>query len=196
MKEVTPQSIKRVILSKKYLWYDDGQLNLIGIRSKNRRANQFDDLFTLTYRVDKENYKTYIYPCTTDPGSYWLKNLFNPKGAAILVPGQYVNVYALDLHRNQYEALCQRHGPVKVYRDSNKNEILDMNPETIKSGNYGINIHRAAENGVARFVELYSAGCQVFESADDFYHARNIWRISKKIYGNVFTYTLLEEKDF
>lgn len=188
-------ALQNIIQSKQYIWYDDGRLNLIGIRSKNRRANKFDDWFTITYRSDKNYYKTYIYPCTTDPGSHWLSNLLNPKGCAILVPGQYVNVYSLDLHRGKYEALCQRNGPVRVYRDKNKDEILDMAPKTIHKGEFGINIHKAGD-GLTKFVGPYSAGCQVFANEEDFYHARSLWRKSRDIYGNFFTYSLLEETDF
>jgi hypothetical protein len=187
--------LQSIIKSKQYIWYDDGRLNLIGIRSKNRRANKFDDWFTITFYLDK-SYKTYLYPCTTDPGSYWLNNLLNPRGCAILVPGQYKDVYSLALHRNKYEALCQRLGSVKVYRDKNKDNQLDIDKNTIQEGMFGINIHHASLKGITEWVDMYSAGCQVFQNIDDFYHARNLWRTSSKIFGNCFTYTLLQEEDF
>lgn len=189
-------TLQQIIQKKGYIWYDDGRLNLIGIRSKNRRANKFDDWFTITYKILSPWYKTHVFPCTTDPGNHWLTNLLNPRGCAILVPGQYVDVYSLDLHRGKYEALCQRNGPVKVYRDRNKDEILDMDPATITKGNWGINIHHASAQGITQIVGIHSAGCQVFQNIDDFYHARNLWRVSSKKFGNRFTYTLLEEKDF
>jgi hypothetical protein len=63
-----------------------------------------------------------------------------------LVEGQYKDTHKIDFHQKEYKALCQRLGPVKVYRDNNKNNKLDLNSKTIVSGNFGINIHKAGVN--------------------------------------------------
>jgi len=50
--------------------------------------------------------------------------------------------------------------PVKVYRDNDKDEILDMTPDTIQAGLFGINIHRASVDHRPNRVGRWSAGCQ------------------------------------
>ena len=48
-------------------------------------------------------------------------------GTAILVPDQYRGVYKIDTHggKRRYTALCQRLGPVKIWRDNNRDRIPD-----------------------------------------------------------------------
>lgn len=169
----------------------DYNLNIIGIRSAIRRAGAFDDLIGLVYRVDGRWIEQW-WPATTDPA---------PRtGTAILVPGQYRGVYGIDLHRGKYPALCQRFGRVRVYRDANRDEILDMDPATIEEGYFGINIHAAANDPYAENIDLtdkeigpWSAGCQVFARTADFQAFMSIVKRSRQLYGPRFTYTLLTE---
>ena len=94
-----------------------------------------------------------------------------------------------------HEALCQRGGKLKVWRDNNRDKILDHDPETVDEGWFGINIHRS-KNGEASYVGSYSAGCQVFKNSTDFKLFMNTVKRSRDLYGNNFSYTLLQEKDF
>lgn len=137
---------------------------------------------------------------TTDPGEKYLVHPLNKKGTAILVPNQYRGVYKIDTHARHntkfaHEALCQRGNTVKVWRDGNRDKILDHDPETLDEGWFGINIHRS-KTGEADYVGSYSAGCQVFKNGTDFRLFLDAVKRSAKLYGNSFTYTLLEEKDF
>ena len=91
----------------------------------------------------------------------------NAKGTAILVPGQYRGCWAIGKHNGKYKALVQIK-PVKVYRDGNKDMIYDLLPETINEGLFGINIHRSNEAITRNTVDMYSAGCQVFNNPNDF----------------------------
>ena len=93
-------------------------------------------------------------------------------------------------------ALRQSGGVVSVYRDSDRDVILDKNNATIETGFFGINIHRASSRGSTKLVNSYSAGCQVLQDVADFYQLMRLCETSAGIYGNKFTYTLLEEKDF
>ena len=119
----------------------------------------------------------------------------NPKGTAILVPNQYRGVYKIDKHQNRYEALCQRNGEVEVYRDDNKDQILDFNDVTKEWGYFGINIHRSNPHTESQVVEKWSAGCQVFKKVDDFNEFMDICQKAEDIYGNKFTYTLIKQED-
>lgn len=172
----------------------DYNLNIIGIRNKSRVANTFNDKMCLFYKVDGE-WVTKVYPCTTDPGTYYLKQPMTKLGTAIIVPYQYRGLYKIGLHKGKYEALCQQTGvKVAVYRDNNKDNILDYDPRTIETGIFGTNIHRATLNGTSIEVNNWSAGCQVIANIDNFNEFMNICRKSAKIYGNKFTYTLFDQR--
>ena len=90
----------------------------------------------------------------------------NKKGAAILVPGQYLNVYCVGKHQGRYDALVQTGGKVKVWRRQSDGEYSNNKEEF--NGFYGINIHRASENAESTVVGRWSAGCQVMANPEDF----------------------------
>ena len=60
---------------------------------------------------------------------------------------------------------------------------------------FGINIHRTDPYNAAKYINSWSAGCQVINNPKDFKSFMDIVEQSRKIYGNKFTYTLIEEKD-
>lgn len=173
-------------LSREY-----GAVNLIGIRTRSEEINVFNDLFYLHHIDKRKNSNLFEFEITTDPGKYWLLNPPNIKGTAIMVPGQYKNAYKLGLHKNSYEALIQAM-PVKVFRDNNKNLILDTSG-LVYTGFYGINIHRSNPENESVLVNKWSAGCQVFKRVKDYNYMISVCKNSGK---ELFTYTLLEEKDF
>lgn len=189
---------KSLFEKKGYAFFTNGtyNVNIIGVRSNqgNKVTNKYDDLLIVDYNTEV-GHKRQIYNITTEPGLSLMKNPSNAKGTAILVPGQYRGVYAVDLHRGKYKALCQRLGAVKVYRDGNKDAVYDCNPEKIDKGWFGINIHRSNETWTRETIDNYSAGCQVFNNPKDFVAFMRIIEKSKAIYGNKFTYTLIEEDD-
>lgn len=190
------EEIKATITSKGYVWFESGDydLNIVSFRNQktgHKVTNQFDDLLTLTYR-EKGNWIVKEYPVTVDPGKKPMENPINKKGCAILVPGQYRSTYTVRLHANKYEALCQKSDkPVKVYRDNSKDTIYNLDPSTIESGIFGINIHRSSLSGESNTVDDWSEGCTVFKRMRDFNEFMLIINKSKEIYGNSFTYTLI-----
>jgi hypothetical protein len=111
------------------------------------------------------------------------------------VPNQYIKSWKIGLHQGKYRALRQN-APVKVYRDTNKDLIQDYNTASIDEGMFGINIHRSNPAQASVVNEKWSAGCQVFSSPKDFDEFMGIIDQSSRIYGDVFTYTLLTESDF
>lgn len=178
-------------------------LNIIGIRTLDNTPNVFNDWLAVWYYaqvkqgggIEMERPFFHLWQITTDPGTYYLKNPLKLKGTMILKEGQYP-VYQLDYHRGKYLALCQRLGPVQVYRDRNKDEILDFNPGTLESGNFGCNIHRAGKFGPFTWIDKHSAGCQVFRYPYNFDNFILLCQAAKELHGNKFTYTLINEKDF
>lgn len=195
----TREQIQKAVESKGYKWFEGGDynLNIVGVRNSDTHGvvtNKFDDKLTVSYSVNGEM-KYHEFDATTDPGSHWEKNLLNKDGVAILVPNQYRGSHKIRKHQGKYEALCQKK-PVKVYRDNNKDGKYDMLEENIKEGIFGINIHKAGSrvNGSTQ-IDKWSAGCQVFSKESDFNQLMELAYKAKDLYGNSFTYTLIESKD-
>mgnify|MGYP005819366747 FL=1 len=200
----TRKLIKATLEAKGYKWFNDHNnkgydVNIVGIRNsetKNRVTNRFDDKMTISYKCEEGYWHYNEFDCTTDPGTYWVDNLLNPDGVAILKPGQYRGSHKIRLHLGKYEALGQQK-PLKVYRDDDRDNTYDLLEENVKEGIYGINIHRATAKtgGKSIRVDKWSAGCQVIAKNSDFQEFMKICRKARDIWGNSFTYTLIESKD-
>lgn len=180
MKNYKIDDLKFQFAKLNYKWLP---FHIVGIRSDANSPDKFDDLIGL---VEKDN--LVWFSGTTNPGTHWLKNLLNPKGAALLKPNQYLNTYQLGLHQGKYLALCQRK-PVTVYRDANKNTFAEETAVT-DSGLFGINIHRANHSAVSTIIDKWSAGCQVLNDPIDF---NFLIKRCKESGLKEFTYTLLKE---
>jgi len=183
----------------KYFTSDNYDVNIIGIRNSNTNGavtNKFDDILTLSYKNEYGDWHYHEFDCTTDPGTHWVNNLLNPDGVAILKPGQYRGSHKIRLHQGKYEALGQTK-PVRVYRDDNLDDIYDISLDNVDEGIFGINIHRATgKPGVTSSqIDKWSAGCQVVANYNDFEFLMTICHKAKSIWGNSFSYTLLESKD-
>lgn len=169
------------------------ELNIVGVRAATNIPNAFDDTIYVFYS-NGTHWLLHNFTATTDPGMQYLQQPVNSTGTAILKPGQYVNAYATGLHRGLYNALVQR-GPVTVIRDYNRDSKLDFHSGREQTGMFGINIHRAEQSGEAKYVAGYSAGCQVFADGSDFAAFMSLCVQHKKLFGNKFTYTLLDAAD-
>lgn len=185
--------LKSILRQKGYrLFTRPHELNIVGLRSSRTLSNRFDDEMHVFYTNDEGKWKYHVFPITTDPGTYWLKNPVAPKGTAILAAGQYPNAYGIAKHRGKYYALCQIHRPVTVIRDYDRNAWLDLLNGTREQGMFGINIHRARNVGKTRRIDDFSAGCQVFKHASDFTAFMALCEKHRQLYGNTFTYTLID----
>lgn len=221
----TIKDITSVMQHKGYSVYqkDDKlyNINIVGIRNSDMNANTFNDTLCVFWKYKGvDNLKT--YSITTDPGKEYRLSPLNEEGTAIVIPGQYNGLWKIGLHKGQYEALVQKE-KVGVIRDFNKDSYLDCsiptiydridkssNPVSIKYkyvlddkviciveyGLFGINCHRSSITGTSTIVDKWSAGCQVFASINDFKEFMIICNNSARVFGNSFTYTLLDERDF
>ena len=199
----TREQIEKTVISKGYKWFTDSKdkgydVNIVGVRNSstnNEVTNKFDDCITVSYKIGGD-WKFHCYEATTDPGKHWVENIMNKHGVAILKPGQYRSSHKIRLHGGRYEALGQQK-PVKVYRDKNLDGKYDLSEENVMEGLYGINIHRATKYAGKKSTQIdkWSAGCQVIAANDDWTEFMKIMRKAREIWGNSFTYTLLESKD-
>jgi len=133
---------------------------LVYIRLDQSLTNTFDDVVVRFNNgvVDR------VAPCSTTAGDYWL---FNPityggvTGTAIAAEQQVIGSHKF-VTSGSWKSLWlgapyfQQVKPIKIYRDGNKNRILDKIITQI--GLFGINLHRA---GLGSLIDRWSAGCMV-----------------------------------
>lgn len=190
------EKIEKALASKNYKWFDGGDydVNIVGVRNSDTGkfvTNAFDDVITCSFQIgDEWIYKE--WPITADSGKAAVLKYTNSSGVARLVEGQYRGSHMIGLHRGKYTALRQKK-PMKVYRDKNKDLIYDE--DVIQQGIFGINIHRSNAKTESTLVDNWSHGCQVFKKADDFDDFMAICEAAAKIWGNSFTYTLINSND-
>ena len=199
----TREQIESAVKAKGYVWFEDANdkgydVNIVGVRNSETGTeitNKFDDCITISYKIDGE-WQFHCFKCTTDPGKYWAENIMRKEGVAILKPGQYRKSHKLRLHQGKYLALGQQN-PVTVYRDDNRDDNYDLDENNTQTGLFGINIHRATkyEGKSSTQVDKWSAGCQVIAANDDWHCFLDICQQAREIWGNNFTYTLIESKD-
>lgn len=180
MKKYTYTELEAKFAELGYQW---PTLHIIGVRSAANEKNKFDDTIYLVNGPIMQ-----VFSGTTNPGTHWLKNLLNPKGTAVLKPGQYLDTWKLGLHQGKYEALVQRK-PVTVYRDGDKDDTAEEQGKE-DTGLFGINIHRANPSAISSLIDRWSAGCQVLNNPKEFSILIETCKQSKKDW---FTYTLLRE---
>jgi hypothetical protein len=168
------------------------ELNIIGVRNSNSVTNKFDDYIFVCYQNTAQQWETLKVKATTEPGLHFINKPMNANGTAVLKQGQYKGAYQLGMHRGRYKALVQRK-PVTVFRTpTGKADITSINKT--QTGQFGINIHHAKGDGTTEDVNRWSAGCQVIANIDDFRKLMNLAEQHAKLYGNSFTYTLIDYK--
>jgi len=184
--------VKSILRNNKYVLYTRPyELNIVGMRSGKTISNVFNDEIHVFYRVSGLKWNYHVFKATTDPGTFWLNNPMSPQGTAIMAQGQYLDCYEIGLHKGEYEALIQK-APVTVLRDYDRTAYLDFLNGNKDTGLFGIDIHRAKAVGTTLYVDEYSAGCQVFQSADDFAFFMTLCETHRQMYGNSFSYTLID----
>ena len=175
----------RAMRKNNYRVEENGKWNIVSVRSNWRTTNLYDDEIHIFRKVNGQ-WVHYYYPMTTDPGIPYLLNPMNQVATGAIAEGQYLDTYGFGYHRGSYEALTQQ-GPLRVYRDTNRDEVMDFDPNSIVTcESCGMNIHKGSTNGIT--VDRSSAGCQVFARSADFEDFMNHMHESGQSF---FTYTLL-----
>lgn len=174
--------------------FDEHGINLVGVRNTltgERDKDTFNDQLAILFYQERRPILLTM-PMTTDPGRAWRVAPITEAGTAILVPGQYPDLWRIGSHRGSHTALVQN-APCEVYRDSTGDAGLDFDELTTERGQFGINLHRTAINHTPKLVDRWSAGCQVIADYDDFSLAMALCRKADRAGQKTFTYTLLEE---
>ena len=143
-------------------------LNLFAMRDETD-VNKFNDTLVVYWYDEAKVLHTYSpkQGFTTDPGLTPLTKPVNAKGCAILKEGWYRRLWQKGVYDGKYSALVQV-GDCVVYRDNDRDNVLDMSSANLDKGVRGIHMHRALESDVAVTVDGWSIGDQVWASPGEF----------------------------
>ncbi len=128
-----------------------------------RSKEEFDNLATDFLLFFKNGIITGCVPCSTRAGDFYV---FNPityggiTGTAVLAEGYYPQTFLgswqTRLGWRSFE--CLQTKSIKIYRDGNRNRIIDKTTLVVGGTDIGINIHSA---GWGNLIDRWSAGCVV-----------------------------------
>ena len=200
MKALTIEMVKSAMLSRGYVWFDKQgyDLNCIAIRETVDQTkathNEFRDQFICAYRNMHGILTYHVWGCTTIPGLTYLKKPMADNGTACLVPGQYRKSHKLGMHKG-YPALIQA-TTLKVYRDNNRDDILNLDPKKTFFDVGGLNIHHASDKARSVKVDNWSAACIVFpDSIEHQIFVKLVELQDRYGHGDHISLTLLDESE-
>lgn len=190
---ISLDSLKRTQQSLNHKWFED-QPNIIGIRTTLCIPDVFNDILVIAYKSGTD-YKMFTAIITTEPGTTYQKKLLNPKGCAVMQPGQFINAYKLGYHqwKKDHRALVQV-GKILLKRDKDLDGIPGNSGELEWNTGAGCNIHGANKGIVTSKIGPWSAGCQVHERWSKKEEMCDIAQLYEKVNNGLLTYTLLEER--
>jgi len=187
---------------KKYKFFlGNIDLNCIWERTSDEITNHFTDFLHILYLDNKKEIIITI-PATTKPG---LKgSILEPNtvagitGTAIIIPDQYLRTWEF---RDTFEEFSKypyfrQIAPINYWRDGDKDNHIDK-VQLQKSKIFGTHWHKMSQIGTygTGQVNNWSLGC-MGAPEPEFKKILPIIRKSAKLYGNKFTGTILESKDF
>lgn len=186
----TYDALKGRVIDEGYMFFDSGNynINIIGERSKKRVIGEFTDYIYLAFRVCNVPVALKFRACT-DPVLY--KQSIT-EGNFLLPVGQYIGLWKVGFYNN-YRALIQKRA-VNVFTDKTRTSMEEIKtPNNISQ--FGINMHRDSSTTKKSVEYKCSAGCQVIKNFYDFEIIMSFLTRSIQMYGNSFSYTLLESLD-
>lgn len=217
MTKPTLEQVKDVMLAKGYKFFEQGDfnLNLIAIRMDDKFDNQFSDILIIPHKVHGE----WVMPSfgfTTLAGTLGKGGAFNPltaaetgsgvDGTAVILEGQYLQglIYQKNGNRYPFIEYLKQNRKYKYLRDNDKDADVDRDsvkqediffthwhPMSPIIGGVPTKSKQVNYNGAA-----WSQGC-MGSDADTWYNGiLPIIRQAVKIWGNVFSPTILHAKDF
>jgi len=165
----------------------DYNLNVITARKIPGTVDAFDDDHYLIYKVGGV-WRGFTCKVSADPGLSGLIDPVNPKGTAVLCPGQTRGSHKIGLHHGTF-ALVQN-APLRCWRERDRNGVIDYAGPVFTDAR-GCNYHRARPNGLTSRVGPWSLGCVVHaDSREPFTHWQNILHEAAIRYGDVFSTTI------
>ena len=195
--KITETVIRNAYAKLGYPFFTRGNFNVnLGIiRSSNRRADEFDDI---AYLIFRENGHPQFFKCwaTADPGRDHLVNPTFPEaqrgGTAIVAEGFYRGLYTMGWYYGTKALIPVT--PMRVYRDKNRDDVLDLDPATIQTGNFGTLWHDHLQNVAdAQRVGRSSAGCFNMKRREDHNYFMRICEKAIEMYKCPISLAVLSE---
>lgn len=194
MKEVS-EKIKNRLKDEGYRIFDRlFELNIVGLRKANSRPGHFDDELHVFAKVSDSEWVHHVFNIVTDPGTYWMNKKGKPKNSLMLAQGQYKDSYAI-LQKSKGTTILKQINPVEVYENYDRKAVIDLFKGKKKKGLFSINFIQAKSNGKYLFLSTDMENAQVFQRKEDFVQFIQMCQGHEKLYGNKFTYTLLDERE-
>lgn len=160
--------IIKYMLDKNYhVFTKTGEYNIVYVEGMNSDGtvnndapNQFNDRRIVIEFVDGIPKIKGIWEATTEPGTYWVNNPMNPKGAARIQFNQF-KAWRVGTHKDQFPALVQVDN-ITVHRDFDRNG--SRTGDKLDTGSdFGVNQHHA-KDAPRHDIGRWSAGCLVGRS--------------------------------
>jgi len=201
MKQPTLEEIAQIMRANDMkVFTKPNDMTLGGIRTKDNKANTFNDWLFMMYHKQDGRLVGIVRPGTTDAGLYYRENPMHPDGTAIIMHGvQHRGAYEYQNppvdgkrgHRNQ-EGFRQI-AKMKYWRDADRDQYLDFDGEEQEDIFY-TNGHDMGTLG--RNVNKWSAGCwgSTNKIMDEFYALAR--RQIGTGYGSKFSFAMLHEDMF
>ena len=208
MNQITIAALLAAYAKKGYKLYDDGSINIIGVRCTNEITDKWDDYLCDLWKENGE-WKLEVMQATTKPGAYpfatgKFASYRGVIGAALVKEGQYHGVWTYMAKGHfGHDALKQK-GSFDLYRI--KERKYDLSKAVLQTNcgpECGIEQHSVwnTENTAEKLEYVYPSvwnwaiGCQVIAKQTEM--EEHGGRIQNNIiaYGNSFSYTLFNIAD-
>lgn len=203
--ELTPEKAIEVIKAKGYPLFDNGSLNICGIRCTHSITDEWDD-FMFDLWKEGDGWKIVVMRATTKPGRAVFNNLpvINKiRGTALLKEGNYPGMWYLrEKGHYGHDALMQKTLDIDIHRIDSMNYNLET---TILQNGKELNINNGIDNhSVWNCPEDYlydkvanwGEGCQVIARQTKFKEHFERCKKDVQFFGNSFSYKLFNLKDF
>lgn len=182
MRQPTIEELKARFAELGHIWLP---FQGIAIRSRANVPNKFDDLIGF---IDRDTVTWHTG--TTNAGTKPLVKPSNPKGVALLCPGQYIDTWTLgDHHGKRVRLAWKQVKPVKFWRDNDLDKIHEAGG-TVYEGIIGANWHDCLEDATVENVENFSEGCMAQNNPDQW---QTFLKASSESGQEYFTGTILDE---
>lgn len=147
---------KKTVKASGAVWFRD---NLVELRMNDTYTDRFSDICL----VISNDECVALIPWTTKPGKYWVNNpvtVGGITGTGCVVEGQTIDSHQFvkrGVAKWNWGGFFKQIAPLFVYRDGNKNNILDKTMKQVAPTWYGFFIHSM---GLGNIIWNWSAGCR------------------------------------
>ena len=162
------------------------ELNIVGLRNKNMKA--YDEIHVF-YKINDRNWNYHVFGAITDTAFVW-----KDKAPILLKEGQYIDAYSTGEYtfpdgNQKTEALIEAK-LVSVITDFDRKAFIPNGK--VRSELAGINIIPPFYQGKELTIDEKDEGSQVFVSEENFAVFMLLCSKHKELYGNQFTYSLID----